>query len=129
MNLKEVMSQQYFVIVGDTLNEEKFAYKIKNKMKEYGYIVSCAGKELSSINDVCGPVDVIDLCIHPAKGLKLIQECTKPFKCIVVQPGAESSELKAYLDEKNLTYIESCLLVGLEKYKGDCQMESRQSSR
>lgn len=129
MNLKEVMSQQYFVIVGDTLNEEKFAFKIKNKMKEYGYVVSCAGKELSSINDVCGPIDVIDLCIHPAKGLKLIQECTRPFKCIVIQPGAESCELKAYLEEENLPYIESCLLVGLEKYKGDCHMESRQSSR
>ncbi|WP_312651101.1 hypothetical protein [Aminipila sp.] len=34
MDLKETMKQKTFVIVGDTLNEEKYAYKIKERMKE-----------------------------------------------------------------------------------------------
>ena len=61
-------------------------------------------------------IDIIDLCIHPVKGLKLLQECRKSFKCIVIQPGAESAEIFAYLKEKNLPYVESCLLVGLSLY-------------
>lgn len=121
MDLKEVMEQKFFAIVGDTLNEEKFAYKIKTRMTANGYTVFCVGKELASINDIPSDLDIIDLCIHPAKGLKLMQECTKPFKSVVIQPGAESDDLKDYLKEKQIPFIESCLLVGLEKYKTSCK--------
>ena len=117
MDLKEVMEQKNFVIVGDTTNEDKYAHKIKRKMIKNGYNVSAVGKELESINDVEGDIDVIDLCINPAKGLKLMQECEKDFKTIVIQPGAESPELTAYLKEKNMPYMEGCLLVGLRTYK------------
>jgi predicted CoA-binding protein len=117
MNLKEVMDQKSFAIVGDTLNEEKFAYKIKHQMQENNYDVYCVGKELASINDIPQDIDIVDLCIHPIKGLKLMQECIKPFKYIVIQPGAGNKELKAYLDEKQYPYIESCLLVGLQQYR------------
>lgn len=116
MDLKEVMKQHVFVVVGDTLNEEKYAAKIKKEMLEKGYTVYAVGKELASINDVPEEIDVIDLCIHPAKGLKLMQECKKPFKNIVIQPGAESEELIAYLKEQNLPYINGCLLVGMSLY-------------
>ena len=118
MDLKEVMAQKHFVVVGDTLNEEKYACKIKNAMLQNGYHVQAVGKELPSINEVEGEIDVIDLCIHPAKGLKLIQTCHKPFKNIVIQPGAESDELLAYLNDNNIPYIEGCLLVGLSLFRG-----------
>ena len=49
MDMSDVMRQKEFVIVGDTLNEEKYACKIKNAMLENGYGVSCVGKELASI--------------------------------------------------------------------------------
>lgn len=116
MDLKEVMQQHNFVVVGDTLNEEKYAYKIKKGLTDKGYQAQAVGKELSSINDVEGDIDVIDLCINPVKGLQLIKENKKPFKSIVIQPGAESDALKAYLDENNLPYIEGCVLVGLKLY-------------
>jgi predicted CoA-binding protein len=116
MNLKETMQQKTFVIVGDTLNKEKYAYKIKQRMIEAGYTVYCVGKELTSINEVPVKIDVIDLCINPIKGLQLIQECNKNFQNIVIQPGAESEDLLKFLIEKNAPYIESCLLVGLNRY-------------
>jgi len=116
MELQEVMKQRSFAIVGDTLNEEKYAYKIKHKMIANGYDVHSVGKELESINDVPGELDIIDLCIHPVKGLKLMKECAKPFKSIVIQPGAESDELIAWLDEMNYPYIQGCLLVGLSLF-------------
>ncbi|HPR23873.1 MAG TPA: CoA-binding protein [Bacillota bacterium] len=117
MDLKEVMDQKKFVIVGDTLNEEKYASKIKRKMTKNGYEVSAVGKELESINDVGGDIDVIDLCINPVKGLKLMKECKKDFKTVVIQPGAESPELTSYLKENDIEYLEGCLLVGLKLYK------------
>ncbi len=116
MTLKEVMSRQSFAVVGDTLNPEKYACKIKNAMLDAGYTVYAVGKELESINDVPGDIDIIDLCINPIKGLKLMQECEKSFDCIVIQPGAGSDELKAYLQEKNMPYIEDCLLIGLADF-------------
>lgn len=116
MDLKEVMQQRDFVVVGDTLNEEKYAYKIKKGLEEKGYKAQAVGKELASINDVEGDIDVIDLCINPVKGLQLMKENKKPFKCIVIQPGAESEPLKNYLGENNMPYIEGCVLVGLKLY-------------
>ena len=117
MDLKEVMDQKNFVIVGDTLNEDKYAHKIKRKMLKNGYEVNAVGKELDSINEVNGDIDVIDLCINPAKGLQLMKECKKDFKTVVIQPGAESPELTDYFKANNIPYMEGCLLVGLREYK------------
>jgi len=74
------------------------------------------GKELASINDVPEAIDVIDLCIHPAKGLKLLQECEKDYKYILIQPGAESDEILNYLKETRCSYMEGCALVGVRLY-------------
>ncbi len=119
MELPEIMRQNVFAVAGDTLNEEKYAYKIKHGLLEHGYTVHSVGKELKSFNNVPGEIDIIDLCINPVKGLNLIKECKKPFKCIVIQPGAESEELLAYLDEQKMPYIQGCLLVGLSLYAKD----------
>ncbi|MBR1723330.1 MAG: CoA-binding protein [Treponema sp.] len=116
MDLKEIMRQKTFAVAGDTLNEEKYAFKIKQGLLEKGYTVYAVGKEAASFNDIPCDIDIIDLCINPIKGLALIKECKKIFKCIVIQPGAESDELLAYLNEKGLPYIQGCLLVGLSLY-------------
>lgn len=116
MTLKEIMDCRRFAVLGDTLNSEKYAFQIKEKLLSAGYEVWAVGKELPSLNDIPGDIDIIDLCIHPAKGLKLLQENRKPFQCIVIQPGAESPELLAYLEENNLPYLQGCLLVGLATY-------------
>lgn len=116
MDLKEVMQQKKFAVLGDTLNEEKYACKIKNGLRAKGYTVYPVGKELASLNDIEDDIDVIDLCIHPAKGLKLLRENKKPFRTIVVQPGASDDALRAYLEENKLPYIDGCLLVGLSLY-------------
>ncbi|MCI2062216.1 MAG: CoA-binding protein [Eubacteriaceae bacterium] len=116
MDLKEVMEQKVFAVAGNTLDKEKYACKIKDGLIKNGYTAYGVGKELDSFNDIDEDIDVIDLCINPVRGLELMKECKKDFKCIVIQPGAESDELKAYLDEKEMPYIESCILVGLSLY-------------
>lgn len=116
MDMKEIMNQQVFAVLGDTLNEEKYACKIKNKLLEKGYTVYSVGKELDSLNDIPEKIDIIDLCINPFKGLKLLKECKKSFKMIVIQPGASNDELLEYLNENNIPYMDGCLLVGLSLY-------------
>ena len=116
MDLKEIMEQKKFAILGDTLNPEKFAYKIKEKMQKSGYTVYSVGKELTSLNEIEDEIDIIDLCIYPVKGLKLLKENKKEFKCVVIQPGAENEELISWMEEKKIPYIHGCLLVGLSTY-------------
>lgn len=116
MELIEIMQQNNFVVVGNTLDNEKYAAKIKQGLLDSSYNVRGVHKELSSINDVDFDIDIIDLCINPILGLKYIKECTKSFKTVVIQPGAESDELTSYLKENNIDYIEGCLLVGLKLY-------------
>jgi len=116
MDLKEVMNQKVFAVVGDTVNEEKYAHKIKKKMKKHGYEVFPVGKELASLNDIPGDLDIVDLCINPNKGLALLKECNKDFKAVVIQPGAESDELVQYLKDNKIEYLEGCLLIGLKQF-------------
>ena len=116
MDLKEIMSQQTFAVLGDTLSEEKYAYKIKNGLIDKGYTAFGVGKELKSLNDIEGDIDVIDMCINPVKALKLLKECEKDVKAVVVQPGAGSDELESYMNEKGITHIDGCLLVGLSLF-------------
>ncbi len=116
MDLRETMRQRVFVVVGDTLKSEKYAYKIKHGLLEQGYTVYAVGKELQSINDVPEEIDVLDLCIHPVKGLALLKENQKAFKNLVIQPGAESPEILEYLEDQKLPHIEGCLLVGMRLY-------------
>ena len=110
------MQENNFAVVGNTINEEKYAFKIKQGLIDHGYHVYGVGKELDSLNDIEDEIDVIDLCINPVKGLHLIKECKKPFKCIVIQPGGESNDLIDYLKQENLPHIEGCVLVGLSLY-------------
>ncbi len=117
MELKEVMKLDNFVVVGNTVLEEKYAYKIKHGLLDAGYNVECVGKELNSINDVKKDIDVLNLCINPIVGIKLLKENTKNIKIVVIQPGAESDEIISFLKEKNIDYLEGCVLVGLRLYK------------
>lgn len=116
MDLKDIMKEKVFAVVGDTLNQEKYAYKIKNELMEHGYKVYSVGKELASLNDISEEIDVIDLCINPAKGLTLLKECEKKYKYILIQPGAESKALLEYLDKTHAPFLEGCALVGLRLY-------------
>jgi predicted CoA-binding protein len=116
MDLKEIMEYDNFVVVGNTIVEDKYAYKIKYALKDKNYNVECVDKELTSINDIDMDLDIINLCVHPAKGIKYLKENTKKAKCVLIQPGAESEEIINYLKETGQDYFEGCVLVGLSLY-------------
>ncbi len=117
--LHQIMKQKNIVVIGDTLDEKKVAYDIKQSLITAGYNIECVGSELESINDVYMPIDVLDLCINPIKGLKLLQEATKPYHYVLIQPGAESEDIIDFLKENDIPHIKGCALVGLKLYPGE----------
>lgn len=116
MTLKEIMFYKTFAVVGDTLKEEKYAYKIKHKLIEAGYKVFEVGKG-QSLNDINEDIDIIDLCINPTLGYQILLENHKPVKCVLIQPGAESEEIKKLLQQREIPYVEGCALLGLSLLK------------
>jgi uncharacterized protein len=116
MDLKEIMNQNNFVVVGNTLSPDKYAAMIRKGLAEKGYTVAAVGKELVSINDVPFDIDIIDLCINAKEGLRLLKENRKSFKYIVIQPGASGEELVKWLGDNRIPYLDGCLLTGLAIY-------------
>ena len=119
MELKEIMSYKNFIVVGNTITDGKYAKKIKDNLKYHGYNVVGVYKELKSIDDVPYDIDVIDLCINPTLGLEYLKSTGKKYKAVLIQPGAESEEIRSFLKEKNIPFLEGCALVGLKMYKGN----------
>lgn len=116
MTLQDAMTYQVYAVAGDTVNPDKFAAKIKSSLQEKGYTAYGIGKELVSFDDVPEEIDIIDLCIRADRGLALLKATQKSCKGVVVQPGAESPQLLAWLEEQKIPYIQSCLLIGLRDY-------------
>jgi Predicted CoA-binding protein len=119
MDIREIMGLQNFVVLGNTVTPDRYAAQIKNGLTEHGYTAAGVGRELASINDVPFDIDVVDLCINAKEGLRLLKENTKPFRQIVIQPGASDDALTAWLNEQHIPYIDGCLLTGLSLYAKD----------
>ena len=117
MDLKEIMEEKTFVVLGNTIDEDKYAYKIKNKLIEKNYNVYAVSKELESINEVDADDFILDLCINPIKGLEYLKESKKKIKAVLIQPGAISDDIINFLNEKKIPYLEGCALVGVSLYK------------
>ena len=118
MELKEMMECKNFAVVGNTITEGKYAKKIKDNLIHYGYNVYPVYKELKTLNDIEGDLDIIDLCINPVLGINILKDCKKDYKAVLIQPGAESDEIKDYLKSINKPYLEGCALVGITRFKG-----------
>ncbi len=118
MELKDIMNFKRFAVVGNTIVDDKYAKKIKDNLIHYGYIVYPVYKELKSLNDINDEIDVIVLCINPSLGINFLKECSKNYKVVLIQPGAESEEIKDYLKVINKPFLEGCALVGITRFKG-----------
>lgn len=114
MKIKDLLKYENFVVLGSTTNPDKPAYEIKNYLISKGYNVRCVGKELSSINLVDFDIDVLVLSMNPSRSINFLKETTKPYKAVVLQPGASSDEIKNYLNKKNIPFVDGCILCALK---------------
>ncbi|MCJ7689967.1 MAG: CoA-binding protein, partial [Clostridiaceae bacterium] len=61
-------------------------------------------------------IEVLDLCINPNKGIKIIQEAHElKIDKILIQPGADSTEILNFCRDNGIEAIEGCALVELRK--------------
>ena len=109
-----------WAVAGDVLNVAKYAHTIAQTLQKEGYqvvLVNPRSREPSlyrSLSAYPGAIDVLDLVIHPALGLKLVQEAhALGVKRVLVQPGAESEAILNYCAEKGLDVVQGCVLRAL----------------
>lgn len=115
MNIEEMMNSGTFTVAGDTVNSSKYAYRIKQALLAAGYKVYAVGKELESLDDVpADHIEVLDLCINPAKGARLLEETHKPIGAVIIQPGAGDDSIRAILERRGIPYADGCVLRALE---------------
>ncbi|WP_163193819.1 CoA-binding protein [Clostridium thermarum] len=122
MNASEFMKFKDWAVAGDVLNNQKYAYKIKMSLEDAGFNVSGIKPGVSakgvyqSLKEVPHPIDVLDLCINPRDGIKVVKEAKElGIDKILIQPGAESTEILEYCKENGINAIEGCALVELTK--------------
>ena len=122
MNASEFLSLSNWVVVGDVLNDSKYAYKILAALKSNQYKVEGVnpkaeeGQCYRELKDVPYEIEVLDLCIHPKRGIDIVKAAKDlGIKNILIQPGAESEEILSYCSENSLNAIQGCALVELRK--------------
>ena len=122
MKASEFLEYKNWVVVGDVSNSSKYAYKILNSLKDEGFnVVGVNSSDLNegvykSLKEVPYKIEVLDLCINPHKGIKIIQEAKElGIEKILIQPGAESVDILDFCEENEMKAVEGCALVELSK--------------
>ena len=124
MKAGELLTYKNWVVVGDVLNSDKYAFRILSSLKDAGFNVvgvnpkDNTGEAYKSIKEVPFNIDVVDLCINPVKGLEIAKDIqSMNLNKVLIQPGAESEDIMSYCTENNIVAIEGCALVELSRYK------------
>ena len=124
MEAQQLLNYENWVVVGDVLNTSKYAHRILNSLKEAGFNAAgvnprdTTGNAFKSLNEVPYKIEVIDLCINSLNGLAILREAFDlGIKKVLIQPGAESSEILEFCSSNNIVAIEGCALVELSYYK------------
>lgn len=122
MNANQFLDYKNWVVVGDVLNPSKYAYKILNSLKKDGFNAVGVNPSIENegvyinLSDIPYKVEVLDLCINPYKGIKIIHEAHElKIDKVLIQPGAESPEIINFCKSNGIQAIEGCALVELSK--------------
>jgi len=120
LNAREFLDYKNWAVAGDVLNPLKYAYKILNSLKNDGFNVVGVNPSVenqrvyNSLSDIPYKIEVLDLCINPYKGIKIVQEAHKlKIDKILIQPGAESDEILNFCEANGIQAIQGCVLVEL----------------
>ena len=120
LKARQFLEYKNWAVAGDVLNPSKYAYKIMNSLKSNGF--NAVGVNLSnnrqgvynSLSDIPYKVEVLDLCINPNNGIKILQEAHElKIDKILIQPGAESPEILNFCHSNGMEAIQGCALVEL----------------
>lgn len=125
MEAKEILlNKQNFAVIGVTTNQEKYGYKIYQRLKKLNknvYGVSPIYNELNgetiypNLSSIDNQIDVAVFVVNPKIALIYIVECKKlKIKHIWLQPGTYDDNLIKIIKESKLNYYLNCVLVESE---------------
>ena len=125
MEAKEILlNKQNFAVIGVTTNQEKYGYKIYQRLKKLNknvYGVSPIYNELNgetiypNLSSIDNQIDVAVFVVNPKIALIYIEECKKlKIKNIWLQPGTYDDNLIKIIKESKLNYYLNCVLVESE---------------
>ncbi|WP_094547904.1 CoA-binding protein [Petroclostridium xylanilyticum] len=123
MREEELLKMKTWAVVGATENQEKYGYKIYQKLKSRGYKVYPVNpnysevegdKCYSNLSELPEVPDVIDMVVAPRHGIKVVEEAARlGIKNIWLQPGTVNDELLKLAEEKGINTVQACVLVAL----------------
>jgi predicted CoA-binding protein len=116
-------SAETVAILGASPKPDRYAFKALELLHQYGHRtlpINPAFDEIlgekcySRISDAPGPIDTVTLYLGESRSNPLINEIigAKPRR-IIMNPGAENSELAAKAEAAGIEVIEGCTLVML----------------
>ena len=119
--LEIMKNYKVWAVVGATIDQEKYGYKIFKTLKDKGYTVypispkyeEIDGSQVfKSLSDLPQKPDVVNFVVNPKIGLSVVKECVElGIHNIWLQPGTVSEELLDLAKEKEIEATEACVLV------------------
>ena len=123
MSSEQMLEMKKWAVVGATIDETKYGYKIYKKLKNHGYDVYPISpkyyeidvdKAYKNLEDLPEKPDVVNFVVNPQIGLSIVEQCSNlGIKNIWLQPGTVSDDLLSLAEEKDINAIQACVLVAL----------------
>ena len=124
--IRGMLGQKVWAVVGATDNPDKFGYKIFKLLKQAGYRVFPVNPGLKTVlGETCYPSvtalpvkpDAVNFVVPPKVGEPIVGECAAlGIKNVWLQPGANADNVVAAANQAELDVIyRACILVELRK--------------
>ncbi len=109
-------------LIGATENSAKYGYVIHRDLVRKGFVVfpvnpsrrTVGGVQAyASLSDLPATPTIVNFVVPPEVTLAVLQQCLElGLKDVWVQPGAESPEVMAFLQENGFNYLaNACIMV------------------
>ena len=109
-------------VVGATDNSSKYGHVIYRDLKQKGFTVYPVNPQRTSVDgdpafpnvgDIPSKPTIVNFVVPPSTTLKILQQCLDlDLMNVWVQPGAESPEVIAFLQQNSFNYIaNACIMV------------------
>ena len=109
-------------VVGATDNPHKYGNTIYRDLKRKGFTVYAVNAHrptvdgdpaYPSVADLPAPPTIVNIVVPPPVTMRVLAECrTLGYMNVWVQPGAESPEVLAYLQDGGFNYLaNACIMV------------------
>ncbi|MEM7146107.1 MAG: CoA-binding protein [Verrucomicrobiota bacterium] len=118
---------QTVAVLGASNKPDRYSYKAVRLLKEHGHTVIPIHPALTEVDttpvtptlaDITAPVDTLTLYLNPARSADLTEDIIdlNPAR-VIFNPGTESPDLAAALDENSIPHQDACTLVLLNTHQ------------